>query len=312
MQLCAQYVRRELREMLSAVQSAAIQSGHLHRHQSMRTMRGLCPSTIIIIIYFFGFFFVLSLLHFEVRTFASSQTYLHFDSHNFHSVMVTQPNAITIRKWINVVWASAPTASIVVAAFVWIARWGRGPFIATLAVVKKIRIKLQLHLFFFFSFSLRLSFCFFPSWHRILRQVSIATNAFRIIIGRTVYCRAFVHRVYHANAMQSARLVCAARLAVRARAKRVSWDRSVINAPAATVGPIVRDVHVMRAAQCQAVNVKRIVSAKWVWDERCRGHGGDVEFYDFNFSFCWRARARHFSCTSTDHFAINVWAAISV
>lgn len=62
--------------------------------------------------------------------------------------------------------------------------------------------------------------------------------------------------------MQSGRLVCAPQLAVRARAKRVSSDRSVINAPAATAEPIVRDVHVMRAAQCQAANVKRIVSAK--------------------------------------------------
>lgn len=88
------------------------------------------------------------------------------------------------------------------------------------------------------------------------------TNAFRIIIDRTVYCRACVRRVYRVNAMQSERLVYAHRLAVRVRAKRVSLDRSAINVKTATVEPIVRNVHVTRAARCQAVNVKRIANAR--------------------------------------------------
>lgn len=103
-------------------------------------------------------------------------------------------------------------------------------------------------------------FSFFS--RRISRQASIAINAFRIITGRTVYCQVYVRHVYHVNVMQSVRLVCAHQLAVRARVKRVSLDQSVINVPADIVEQIVRNVHVMFAARCQVVNVKRIVNAK--------------------------------------------------
>lgn len=71
--------------------------------------------------------------------------------------------------------------------------------------------------------------------YRTSPPVSIATNAFRIIIDRMVYCPAFGRHAFHANAIRMGRLVCVRQLVGRVRAERALSDRSVINVPAASV-----------------------------------------------------------------------------
>lgn len=208
---------------------------------------------------------VCCLLHLgcAVRTFASGQTYLHFVVRPFYAVLWSR-NRMLLQSGSGSTWSQHQHG--------WHLQWRRRLFelhgeysrpssIGTLIVsVRESSKKNPIELSSFFYF---VSHIFFVGHaFRISRPVSIATNAFRTIIGRTVYCRACVRRVYRVNAMQRARWVCARQLAVRARVKRASWDRSVISVRTDTVEPIARSVHVMCAAQCQAASVSRIVNAR--------------------------------------------------
>lgn len=70
------------------------------------------------------------------------------------------------------------------------------------------------------------------------------------------------NHVFHANAIQSGRLVHVQILAVHVRVNRDSLDKSVQSVLRATVDRIVRNVHAIREERCRAASVRHIVNAE--------------------------------------------------